>query len=192
MYRRAASWWSTGLTIGLVGTGYSTIPQGARSGAGTADESERHVTAGALSIAVLAYQAARCACSNEDYMFDEFCDLAHTLAQEIRDRSPKPMGMTRACRSSFCTHPKSTYPDKHTPLHLKTLDFTWFTATLTRLSSRSPFVHTACEEPRGDLCTAREGTVRVAVCRFRSPSFFINQCPETAPRLRPVNSSSNS
>ena len=102
-------------------------------------------------------------------MFDEFCDLAHTLAQEIRDRSPKPMGMTRACRSSFCTHPKSTYPDKHTPLHLKTLDFTWFTATLTRLSSRSPVVHTACEEPRGDLCTAHEGTVRVAVCRFRSP-----------------------
>ena len=27
MYRRAASWWSTGLTIGLVGTGYRTIPQ---------------------------------------------------------------------------------------------------------------------------------------------------------------------
>ena len=48
----------------------------------------------------LACQAARCACSNGDHVFDALCDLVHVLAQEITDRISNQMGMTRACRSS--------------------------------------------------------------------------------------------
>ena len=81
MYRRVASWCSTGLTVGLVGTRYTRSPQEARSGGCTAHESDGHITARALPIAVLAHQAARCACSEGDCMFDELCDLVHVLAQ---------------------------------------------------------------------------------------------------------------
>ena len=157
----------------------------------TADESERHVTARALSIAVLASQAAQCTYPTETTCSVSDVILCTHLHRKSETESLKPMGMTRDCRSSFCTHPRSTHPDRHTPLHVKTLDFTWFTATRTRLSSRSPLVRTACDGTR-DLCTAGEGTVRVDVCRFCLSSFPINQCPETAQRLRPVNSSSNS
>ena len=125
---------------------------------------------------MLACQAARCACSNGDHMFGESCDVVDVLFKGSDTESLKPVGMTRGCRSSFCTHPRSTHPDRHTPLHVKTLDFTWFTATCTRSSSRSPLVRTACVETRGDLCTAGEGTVGVDVCPFRSSSFSISQC----------------
>ena len=101
------------------------------------------------------------------------CTHLHSKSETV---SHKPTGMTRDCRSLPRTHPRSTHPDRHTPLHVKTLDFTWFTATCTRLSSRSPHVRTACEETRGDLCTAGEETVRVEACRFRPSSLPVNHC----------------
>ena len=191
MYRRVASCLSTGLASGLVGTDYRTIPQGARSGAGTADESERHVTTRALSIAVLASHARSVRAPTETTCSVSDVTLCTHLHRKSETVSHKPTGMTRDCRSLPSTHPRSTHPDRHTPLHPKNLDFRWFTATRTRLSSRSPLVRTACEGTR-DLCTAGEGTVRVEACRFRPSSFPVSQCPETAPRLRPVKSSSNS
>ena len=68
--------------------------------------------------------------------------------------------MTRAYRSSLRSHPESAHL-KNRPFPVNTLDFTWFTATLTRLELAITLVHIVCEATRSDLFIGGEETLKV-------------------------------